>query len=344
MADRGAEATAFSGIIEFEAFRRSVGMGTLYRGLETDFQRAKSVTLNQIANDGIVVDAPADQEALEAAPAFTTATMSNTQFDRALIRGRSQSNMLHAMEGPGPARLDQNLMQRLATKLAIQLDTNVFAAYVGATFGTAAGNGFELATVGAQFTGTNAYGISRSTGLYAEKGTPQRSEEQFYKDLLALPGTLEFTWRDRDLMGGELIGEAGPTGFAFFAPPVVIRAIVTAAAREGVLDMPQSVGTQAVRGSGILGQSAYQGRVHNVDLVSTTALRPGSAATHTFGYAVPIGASGIGGIRPMMWDFARYGQGNTGGAAVSRTTVIWPYFVGLHGQEHLGRVRFELAA
>ena len=56
---------------------------------------------------------------------------------------------------------------------------------------------------------------------------------------------------------------------------------------------------------------------------------------------MPIGAAVIGGVRPMMWDFGRFGQGNTQGAAVARSTVIWPYFVGRHGQEYLGKVTVQ---
>ena len=71
MADRGAEATVYSDLIEFEAYRRSVGMGLVYRGLEAEFQRARQVRLNTIT-DNITVDSPADQEALETSPTYET--------------------------------------------------------------------------------------------------------------------------------------------------------------------------------------------------------------------------------------------------------------------------------
>ena len=342
MADRGAEATAFSDLIEFEAFRRSVGMGLIYRGLESEFQRAKTVTLNRVTDDNIEVDTPADQEALEDALTYETATMGLSSYSRKLIRGRSQFNVLHAMEGPGPARLDANLMSRLATKMSIELDNQVFTQITGATYGGATGNGFVVPAVGAVFSGTNAYGIDRATGRYKEKGTPQRSESEFYQDVASMFGDAEFHWRNNDIMAGELIGDATPTGYAFVGPPVIVRPIVEWAKREGVLDMRMSVGTEAARTSGILGTTAYAGTLSNIDIVSTTALKPsGNSFTSVNGYFVPIGASILGGIRPMMWDFARFGQGNTMGAAVARSTVIWPYFVGRHGQEYLGKVTVQ---
>ena len=51
MAERGAEADVYSDLIEFEAYRRSVGMSLIYRGLEGMFQRARSVRLNQIEDN-----------------------------------------------------------------------------------------------------------------------------------------------------------------------------------------------------------------------------------------------------------------------------------------------------
>ena len=341
MAERGAEAIAFSDLIEFEAFRRSVGMGLIYRGLESEFQRARQVVLNRIDDDNIQVDEPDGAVEAETPPTFETATMATTTYTRALIRGTSQFNVIQTMEGPGPSRLDANLMSRLATKMAIALDDQVFSQITGATYGSAASTGFVVPGVGQPFSGTNAYGLDRTTGRYKSKGEAQRSEEQYYQDLASMMGDAEFHYRNNDIMAGELIGDGQPTGFAFVGPPVIVRGLTEYAKREGVLDMRNSVGTEAVRTSGILSTMAYSGTISNVDILSTTALKPSGNFASVDGYFVPIGAAVIGGVRPMMWDFGRFGQGNTQGAAVARSTVIWPYFVGRHGQEYLGKVTVQ---
>ena len=345
MAERGAEADVYSDLIEFEAYRRSVGMGLIYRGLEGMFQRARSVRLNQI-EDNISTEVLEENTDTEAAGNFVTATMSTTRYNRAIIRGKSQHNILQAMEGPGPARLDSQMMARMISKLAVQLDTQIFAragsGLTTATFGNAAGNGFETGGVGVAFSQTNAVGFDRTNGRYKDKGTPPRTEEQLLADFTDALGDAELRWRENNIMAGELVGDMQPTGFTFVGHPVTVRPLTTWAKREGVLDLPQSVGTEAARNSGILGMSAYEGRIHNIDIVSTTAITHAANAATLQGYFVPIGSALIGGIRPLMWDFGRFGQGNTGGAAVARTTVLLPFFNGIAMQENLGRVTLQV--
>lgn len=344
MADRGAEAEAFSDMIEFDTFRKSVGMGLVYRGREGDFQRAKSVNFNKVANDNIHVDTPADQEALETAPTYTTATMSVEAVSRALIRGTSQYNILHAMEGPGPARLDMNLMDRLTKKMAIQLDDKVFELLTGHTYGTAATNGFKTTDVGTAFSGTNAVGVDKTFGRYKSKGTAPRTELQLLNDIVDCFGDAVVKWRGLNVMAGETVGDGMPTGFAYCAESRIVRPITTWAKREGILDMRNSMGTMAWATGGILGTAAYAGTIDGVDILTTEALRFADTATEGFGYFVPVGGCLHGGLRPMMWDFARYGQGNTGGAAVARSTVILPYYAkrSTHEGTLLGRMGLQL--
>ena len=350
MADRGAEATVYSDLIEFEAYRRSVGMGLVYRGLEAEFQRARQVKLNSI-QDNIVVDSPEDQEELEESPTYNTATMDTSVVARALIRGTSQHNILQVMEGPGPARLDQQLTARLAARMAVELDTKVFANLTsGMAYDNSDGNGFDAndlagssaTAVGSPFSGTNAAGISRVSGLYMPKGTPPQSKMELLEEVVDSIGNAELQWRKNNIMAGELIGDFMPTGYVFCANPVLIRTLVKWATTHDILDI-RSPAAEARKFSGILGTSAYSGTLHNVDLVATNAIGIAANAAKVAGYFVPISSALLGGVRPMMWDFGRFGQGNTEGRAIARTTVIWPYFAGrrAEGADILGRVQVE---
>lgn len=341
MAERGAEAEIYTNIIEFMAFRQSAGMDLCYTGLEGDFQRALSVYLNTIT-DNIQIDTPADNAALETAPTYKTATMSTSKFSRALIRGTSQHNIVQAMEGPGPARLDQQLMDRLAQKMATKLDDQIFAKLTGATYGSSAGNGFVIDAVGQAFSGTNASGLDRDTGRYKSKGTAPSSQDEIYRAIVDGMGDAEVIYRDSDLVDGNVVGDAAPNGFRLVCPNIVARALVDWAIEKGDADQPGSVGREAASVSGILGPRAYRGTVHNIDIIGTTALKPSSTAKTVNAYTVPVASALAAGVRPMLWDFARYGQGNTGGAAIARSTVICPYFAGVQNQGILGRMAINV--
>lgn len=342
MAERGATAVAYSSLVEFEAFRRSLYMGLSWRGLESDFQRARQVTLNTIT-DNIVAETITDSEALETAPSFTTADMSLTTYSRALVRATSQYNILQAMEGPGPARLDSTLSMRLAEEVSLKMDEQALTALTGATFGTSAGNGFVVETVGTSFSSSPASGLDRNTGRFKTKGTnPPLTQEKLLDDLIESFADAEVTYRNKNIMGGTLIGDGQPTGYAFVCHPIVARALISWAKVKGELDLSASAAYTAARGSGILSMMAYEGRVHNFDIISNTGITHANNAATVSGYFVPLNSALVGGVRPMLWDFARYGQGNTGGAAVSRSTVICPYFSGRARQQDLGRVQINV--
>jgi len=337
MAERGATAVAYSDLVEFEAFRRSSYMGLAYRGLQGDFQRARQVTLNTLT-DNIAVDTPADSEALETAPSRTTADMSLTTYDRKLVRGASRYNVLQAMEGPGPARLDMSLIDRMGASIAQEVDTQGFAQLTGATYNNASGNGFTVESVGTAFSNSNAAGLDRNTGRYKSKGTAPSSRDEILQAIVDSIADGEVRFRNNNIMGGELVGDLMPTGYAFVCHPIVGRALVDWAQSNGELDLRGSAGREAATASGILGTTAYQGTIRNFDVVTTTALKVASNAASQRAFFVPIGSALVGGIRPMLWDFARFGQGNTQGRAVAETTVIQPYFAGRAETENLGQL------
>ena len=342
MAEPGNLATVFSAGLVYDQFRRSIMLGLTNRGYERDFASAFSVTIPVVSNDNIQVDTPADGVALETSPTYTTATLGNITGSRALIRATSQRNLMQAIESRGGAELATNLMERMNARIATKLDDQIATAVTGATYGSKAGNGFSLTRIGVP-NATNGWGMDAAfPNRFKQKGSvSDKKPEDLFNGIYDAISDAELKWRNLDVMGGQFIGDGQPTGFAAVGAPAVARQLVIWARDNGVLDLEASAGRQAASVSGILGNMSYEGRIANCDIIGSNAFKvPGTATatTVTNMYFLPINGSVAGAVRPMLWDFAEYGQGNTDGKFISRSTSICPYMAQVYEQPNMGRV------
>ena len=339
MAEPGNLATAFSAMLTYEMFRRSIMLAMFNRDYERDFASAYKITVPNVSDDNITIDTPADGTALETAPQFETAALGENTYSRALIRGTSQQNLMQAIESRAGAGFTQNLMERLNTRLAIKLDDQLLDVLTNVTYGNAAGNGFLLDTVGAS--GANGWGIKATfPHRLQKKGSSTATEADLYNGVIGSIEDAELKWRLLEVMGGQSIGHGAPSGFCFVTSPPIARQLVIWAKSAGVLDLETSAARQAATTSGILGNMAYHGRIANIDIASTNSSEvaiPTTDGSKAPGYFLPTGSAVTAAVRPTLWDFAQYGSGNTGGAFVRRTTVILPYVVGVLKPDQLGK-------
>lgn len=352
MAERANLATAFSAMLTYEMFRRSIMLAMFNRDYERDFASAYKVTVPDVSNDNIQIDTPdggSGSPGLETVPSFQTADLGETTFKRALIRGTSQQNLMQAIESRAGAGFTQNLMERMNTRIAIRLDDELLKVLTGATYGSADGNGFSLAQVGKNdSTAANRWGMDVNFPHRFKKGTSvgaDITEANLYNGVIGAMEDAELKWRLLEIMGGQSIGHGEPSGFCFVTSPPVARQIVVWAKEKGVLDLEASAARQAASKSGILGNMAYHGRIANIDVASSNSKElavPKSATANSVaaGYFLPTGSAVTAAVRPTLWDFAQYGNGTTGGAFVRKTTVILPYLAGRLHQDQLGKVEF----
>ena len=334
---RGNLADMFSAMLIYDVFRASKFMNLYNRAWESDFQNAFSVVIPLFLDDGIQIDQP-NQVQLEATPIFETARINELRMSAQYLRGTSQRNLMQATESRAGARIASDLRQRLVTKLAIELDTELAKELTTGISYAGGVNGFSLDAVGVD--GGNGWGMNNAFPYEFEKaGTATTSSENLYDGIFRSIRRAALWYRDQNVLGGVVVGDGHSSEVAFVAHPAVTSQLVEWALENGVVDLEASAGRQAATEMGILGTAAFEGRIAAVDVVSTTAIEVG--ATETYGYFLPTNGAVAAAIRPPMWSFSDFFSGNTGGALTDQSTCVEAFASARIKPEHLGRVEIR---
>ena len=312
--------------ILYEAFRRSVWLNAANRSLEQYMARALRVSVVEVNDQSSVSDVTREQ--LEAPVTYTTSNVTEKTFEKKYFRGQAELAMADYRILEAGGRLESYTAEALGKKLALHVDDKIREHVASLTFDIVDKSGNDnLITLASADT------LKRTFPYTPGRGQTAANVASAFKDAHMLLS-------EKDLIGGEYIGDGGPSAFSALGPVAAIRQIADYLASETQLQDNSNVGRDAEQSRGIFGTGAYRGTYAGIDLMATNSIPNASGSSGTWDiYILPTNSTLYAGFPMMMIDESKFGQGNTDGAFVYRRTAVGEYLVGTGRPESIVKIQ-----
>ncbi|MCY4602195.1 MAG: hypothetical protein OXF27_20010 [Acidobacteria bacterium] len=262
--------------------------------------------------DNVVTDAPADADALETAIAgITTASTDKLVITRAFIRGAAQWNPVKVSEQVAGGDVEAQLLDTLATKLALDADEKLE----------------EVATAAANFTagrGNQVGPLGDAGNIFIPRAAPYTptGDKASYLPFQAMRMAHLRLYR-ANAIGGDVIGAGHSDRLVHVMPPELADVCVGDLEDRGELVDRASIAAEAGVELGIYGTSAYMGSYARGAIMASNSLTVPTGNGNWRIYTVPVEGPLAGRVGTPSMSDERWADGNTGGEMRNtRHTVI----------------------
>ena len=301
-------------------FQATTSLQVADRSADAQFRRARQVRLFNVTPN-TVTDAPADSDAVRTALAGRNpADFSAVTLTRALARGTVAVDELDLIEAStSEAMVRQMLNGALAGQLAGNVDNANFAILAGGTYAAVAG-AINTSLIVAQ---DNAISVGTSGSHFISRDFPFAStgdgDDLIAQGIAAAIALL----RLKNAVGGVDVGAGQPARVACVMPTGLGSVAARYLSGKGVVDMPGSAGSQALREGGIFSSQAYEGRLAGADLAITNGLSTPTGTDDWEFYVLPTMGAYYASIDDPMISDRSFSAGTSADTAIrSRTAII----------------------
>ena len=313
------------------------------RSWNTEFQRSITFQLPGSLQPNAKIDVPADAQALETGPTWTSATLEEgPTVTRTLLRGTAQHNLLIEREQLGGAQaameVEDALANMMATGTQVEGDTpspdcideriraeltgvNVAATPVRNLSDPSKAKG-QLITVGTA--GSVFLAPPSGSAPPAITGGADKLGEAIRSGV----ASAMYGLRQRRLVGqgtSTVQGPGGPTQWVLVAPLGIDWVWLEWMATQDGFIPASDIAVDATLDLGIRGSDLWSGmlRLFGVDVLIDLNLPAATSSKPWSMYLVPAASRALWAQVEMLdRDVARFGQGNTGGAYVERVVQL----------------------
>ena len=341
MAERGNLNRVISARIIYETFRRSIWMNIANRGWEAEFRQAWKGIIPDI-DITVTGTEHADTEALEQPLSFTTSDISEIEIIRKLYTATGQVNARQVVESKAGGQIESKLIRQIAIDIAQKVDAEVSSLVKASSYTGGPTNGYQINCLADD--GTNGEGFTRAkVPVFRAIGTSTVTEDEALEQFVETLAAARLYAQDLNLIGQEVIGPDMPSNLVCVTTPQQAYLLGKHFRRLGQELMPGSAGRQALANAGILSNSAYSGRVAEIDIVSDQSLGVPSGNANYQSYIVPSRATVAAGME--IFRNNRYDPTliDTGEYVIRRVSSV-AYWAKILRKAHLGRITLNAIA
>ena len=315
-----------------EAFQRSHWLNATNSALQSDFDKALTVSAILVGDSGTIEAQTRAQ--LEAAVVYATDNVTKVDITKGFFRGHVQLNKADYRSLEAGDRLESYVSERMGIKLANHVDENISTYVAGLTYDEVDPDTDD---------NDNKIVVGTAGSIFLSKAFPSHpsgtnATEVIARSILDAHQLLA----EKNLIGGQYVGDYGPSQFSLICPIPVARVVVDYLGDVGQLRTAGDVAGQALANRGIFGTDAYMGSFGTVmDIIGTSTQARPTGTNNWLAYVVPSNASLHAGFPLLDIDESQFGDGNTEGAYVYRRTAVGEWFAGATDEKHIIQLEIE---